>query len=187
MRRTHRLGYWIAPEKSERVLDSSFSHLKNSRRSNFLRFSDPGGGDRKVKDREKSKPFAKVVEWLDLQVNMEGTLLFRSYDSEFPALFPLLPSPRKRESRGGRTGKQRENSGKTQSTGTSRIWVPAFAGMTKSGIAFRPEYENRSKRSTRLCRRLPHTFVKRFRVQTFDGKVLGTRGRTDTLLFLSPK
>jgi hypothetical protein len=52
------------------LLDSSLSPLKDLRESNFLRFSAPGGGDRKVKgsggvlppgDGIYIEPFAKVV------------------------------------------------------------------------------------------------------------------------------
>jgi hypothetical protein len=35
-------------------------------------------------------------------------------------------------------GKQRANSEETQSTGTSRIWIPAFAGMTEAGLRLDP-------------------------------------------------
>jgi hypothetical protein len=96
----------------------------------------------------------------------ERCIFFRTFDSNLSALVPLLSSPRKRGPRGGRTGKQ----GKMLSTVSSRIWIPASAGMTKSGIAFRPNAENRSKRSTQICRRLPHTFARDSTVQNLREK-----------------
>jgi hypothetical protein len=57
-------------------------------------------------------------------------------------------------------GKIAEKQGEMQSTGSSRPWVPAFAGMTENGMRSELNLKNRSKRSTRLCRRLPHTFAR---------------------------
>ncbi len=70
----------------------------------------------------------------------------------FPAPLPKTPdfcpppsSPRKRGSRGGRTGKQRKNPRETQSTGSSRIWIPAFAGMTKERACLGLNAQNSSE------------------------------------------
>ena len=60
---------------------------------------------------------------------------------KFPDSRPCLSSPRKRGPREARTGKQEQNPRETRSTRTSRIWVPAFAGMTKSAIVFWPQCE----------------------------------------------
>ena len=60
---------------------------------------------------------------------------------KFPDSRPCLSSPRKRGPREARTGKQGQNPRETRSTRTSRIWVPAFAGMTKSAIVFWPQCE----------------------------------------------
>ncbi len=88
------------------------------------------------KQREDSfcsfEPFAKVLEWFNSQVIMEEVYRF--------PLLRLKPSPPPPlVIRGGRTGKQREKPRETQSTGSSRIWIPACAGMTESGIASIPQ------------------------------------------------
>jgi len=57
---------------------------------------------------------------------------------------------------------QKEGERETLSPGTSWIWVPAFAGMTKSEIVFRPECPKSFKTtnptlspfSSNLCKRL---------------------------------
>jgi hypothetical protein len=84
------------------------------------------------------EPLEKVLEWFDAQVSMGGLFpLLRLKPSDAPPPF-VIPA---------KTGIQRKANGETaaklrgemQSTGSFRIWVPAFAGMTKSGIALRPE------------------------------------------------
>jgi hypothetical protein len=77
-------------------------------------------------------PFAKVVEWLDFQENLEGDSLFPILRLKPAAVPPLFRHPHESEDP---EENERGNAKETQSTGSSRIWIPAFAGMTKSGIA----------------------------------------------------
>jgi hypothetical protein len=107
------------------------------------------------------EPLAKVVEWFDLQENIEEDSLFPILRLKPPGISPSCCHPAKAEiqrSTNGKTG------GKLRGNAINRN-VPdlgsAFAGMTKRGIALRPEpLQNHPKRSTRLCRRLPHTFAR---------------------------
>jgi hypothetical protein len=108
------------------------------------------------------EPFAKGVEWFDLEEGIEGYSLFPILRLELPGARPpfviLAKAGIQRRANGKTGGKLRGNA---QSTGTFRIWVPAFAGMTKSGIALRPESPRiHSRRSIRLCRCLPHPFAR---------------------------
>jgi hypothetical protein len=81
---------------------------------------------------------------------------------KFPDSRPCLSSPRKRGPREARTGKQGQNPRETRSTRTSRIWVPAFAGMTKSATVFWPQCE-------KLIKNLPTNSFKEPFYSVFPG------------------
>jgi hypothetical protein len=85
------------------------------------------------------EPFAKVLEWFDSQVSMEEVYRFpllRLIPFDVPPPF-VIPA---------KAGIQRWANGKAAGKlwgnvihRIVRIWIPAFAGMTESGIASIPQ------------------------------------------------
>jgi hypothetical protein len=80
-------------------------------------------------------PFAQVLEWFDSQVSMEKVYRFPLLQLKPLDAPPASSSPQKRGAGRGQTGKQWENSKETQSTGTFRIWIPAFVRMRFSDLS----------------------------------------------------